>query len=235
MEKNKCIFLLIIFLGIAILICCNYFTNKEYFVNNNDDDDEYNECKKNNNNPKGCDGEGSFYGDYYGPLKCTRLNNEDDDDDNYCNQVENFDNDVKKDYKNDLIKKDYKTNSKMNPSKKVKTFVDGDCMLIAQYPDIGLTARKNEVLKNKRIPKNNIEIVNFQSSCQQQNYMTAENYYNKVFRYPHIRLSSENDRWIPADYDNTNYLANATIYYNVSHGKKPVNSVPYPSNYIFAR
>jgi len=41
--------------------------------------------------------------------------------------------------------------------------------------------------------------------------MTAENYYNRFFRYPQIPLGSEYDRFIPADYVDSNYLASIKI------------------------
>jgi hypothetical protein len=97
------------------------------------------------------------------------------------------------------------------------------------------TTNKDCLAIGSMVPKNKMGIIDVQLDCIKQNNLTAEKYYNKIFKYPHVPLPSEKDRWIPADFVNTNYYANAKVWYKVNNGKHPNKSVPYPSNYVFSR
>ena len=71
-------------------------------------------------------------------------------------------------------------------------------------------------------------------SCNQPNYLTAENYYNQNFEYPYIPGQSE-ERWVPADYNFSSYLAPPDISYRIiSKNKNRLSKKPpFPANYWF--
>lgn len=71
-------------------------------------------------------------------------------------------------------------------------------------------------------------------SCNQPNYLTAENYYNANFEYPYIPGQSE-ETWLPADYEYTSYLAKPDVSVRIiaRNKNKLSKKPPFPENYWF--